>query len=211
MTRTRLGVGFLVATVAFLLGSCALLTKAEPLTPRYFSVEQGADVTPVERSVGLQLRLGPVRSASHLDERICYRKNSAELGFYSDRRWTEIPEEYMRRALERELFERRGVQRVVVGEAPTLDVEVTAFEELRSSPTQARLALRLSLRNEGLALLEDSLEIVQPVESDARTDAEQALAMAFAATVAEAAQTVAARVVLQLDALQSQAVSADGE
>jgi cholesterol transport system auxiliary component len=142
-----------------------------------------------------------------LDERICFRKNSAELGFYSDRRWTEIPEEYMRRALERELFERRGVQRVIVGTAPTLDVEVTAFEELRSGSTQARLALRLSLRNEGLALLEDSVEIVQPVEGESHADAEQALTMAFAAALAEAAQTVADRVVVHLIALNAKPIA----
>jgi hypothetical protein len=71
---------------------CALTSKADALSPRYFSPEQApepsaARAAPERR---LELRLGQVSSASHLDERISYRLSSSEVGFYEERRWTEL-------------------------------------------------------------------------------------------------------------------------
>src|SRR4029077_4048150 len=117
---------------------CALLSKAAPLQPRYFSLEDGplasnrGAALRSPTSGAMQLRLGRVSAGPHLRERIVYRDSDHELGYYEDRRWTERPETYLRRALARALFEERGLLRVVSGGAPTLEVELVAFEEIRA-------------------------------------------------------------------------------
>src|SRR4051812_29143552 len=130
MTAVGLGSRLLwVLGIAQLSCGCALLNKAEPLTPRYFSAEPsgpGAGAA-VERAAALrdasaparELKLGRVTSASYLGERLVFRDSAYELGFYEDRRWTEKPEAYFRRALSRALYEDGGFRRVVSGVGPT--------------------------------------------------------------------------------------------
>ncbi len=192
---------FSVACVLFcgIQTACALTSKADALSPRYFSPEQTAKPTSAPASGQLELRLGQVASASHLDERISYRLNGSEVGFYDDRRWTEMPEAYLRRALERELFEQRGVQRIVTGAAPTLDVELTAFEELRGQPTRARVTLTFSLRDERRSLLEKSLSLEREVTVQAGGDPAQSLAAALSAVLAEAVASVGSQVTAELN------------
>jgi cholesterol transport system auxiliary component len=179
--------------------ACALTSKAEALSPRYFNPQLAAAA---ERSQAaaqpFELRLGQVSSASHLDERISYRISAAEVGFYEDRRWTEIPEAFLRRALERELFEERRLSRVVSGVAPVLDVELTALEEVRGNPSKARVTLTFSLRDERRSLLERSVELEQPVSEQAGADPAQRLAQALTMTLARAVQTVGGEVVGRL-------------
>src|SRR6185503_11724326 len=110
--------------------------------------EMPAAVQPVPVGPPLALRLGQVEAASHIDERFAYRLEPSELSYYEERRWTEAPERYLRRALERELFQRRAIRRIVSGPGTTLDVELTALEELRSAPARVRLALSFSLHDD---------------------------------------------------------------
>ena len=88
---------------ALLLGclasGCALLTKADPLTPRYFSAEPSSvgpvtsgSVTADSSAPARELKLGRVTSASYLGERLVFRDSAYELGFYEARRWTEKTE-----------------------------------------------------------------------------------------------------------------------
>jgi hypothetical protein len=72
-------------------------------------------------------------------------------------------DEYVRRALEVELFERRHVRRILSGRGTTLSVEVLAFEELRTPTPRVRLALRFTLHDDRVALLEKSLTIEEPL------------------------------------------------
>jgi cholesterol transport system auxiliary component len=184
-----------------LLGSqpgCALTSKAEALSPRYFNPQLAAAPPSPAAAQPLELRLGQVSSASHLDERISYRISAAEVGFYEDRRWTEIPEAFLRRALERELFEERRLTRVVSGVAPVLDVELTALEEVRGKPARARVTLTVSLRDERRSLLERSVELEQPVSARAGEDPAQRLALTLALTLEQAVQTAGAEVVARL-------------
>ena len=89
-----------------LLAGCALTSKGEALTPRYFTplVESDASAEPTPARPGAELRLGMVAPAAHIEQRIAYRVSDAELAYYDDRRWSAPPEELVRRALERELF-----------------------------------------------------------------------------------------------------------
>lgn len=185
--------------------ACALTSKADALSPRYFNPQLASRMSSAAAAQPFELRLGQVSSASHLDERISYRISAAEVGFYDDRRWTEIPEAFLRRALERELFEERRLTRVVSGLAPVLDVELTSFEEVRANPAKARISLTFSLRDERRSLVERSLELEQPVGEQDRSDAAQVLAQALAVTLARAVQMVGDEVVARL----SQAAKAD--
>ena len=133
-----------------------------------------------------------------MDERIAYRLSGAEVGFYDDRRWTEIPEAYLRRALERELFEQRGLQRIVTGSAPTLDVELTAFEELRGTPTKARVSLSFSVHDQRRTLLERSINVEREVTEQAGADPGARLAATLASTLADAVASVGALVSAEL-------------
>ncbi len=190
------GVGLLV--VAGLQGGCALTGKADALSPRYFSPEQVATSQKATNPEHLELQLGQVSSASHLDERIAYRLSGSEVGFYDDRRWTEIPEAYLRRALDRELFEQRGLERIVTGSAPTLDVELTAFEELRGKPGKARVTLSFSLHDERRSLLERSINVEREVTEQAGADPAARLAATLASTLGDAVVSVAALVTAEL-------------
>jgi ABC-type uncharacterized transport system auxiliary subunit len=167
---------------------CALLSKADPLTPRYFSAEpsearegvpgssERASQASGSASIAApELRLGRVTSASYLGERLVFRNSSHELGFYEDRRWTEKPETYFRRSLSRALFEEGGFRRVVSGGGPTLDVELVEFAELKSPAHVARARATFvlydprSVRTEGTLTVELPIRAVREDEQAAAT------------------------------------------
>lgn len=189
-------------------GACALASKAEPLSPRYFSPAPAAG----EGGAGaaqphLEVRLGQIESAAHLEERIAYRVSDTELGYYEDRRWTEPPDGYVRRQLLHELFEVRGVRRIISGAGTTLDVELVSFEEVRAGKPRARLGLRFSLRDDRRSLLEQALLVEEPLGDVAADDAGRALAEAMAVALTRAVNDVAEQVVRQLEAQASSAAA----
>lgn len=187
----RLRFAFVTLCALGLASGCALTSKGTALAPRFFSPEPPPLAAELPERAGepLELRLGSVGAASHLEERISYRVHALELGYYEDRRWTEHPEEYLRRALEQELFDRRHLRRVVSGPATTLDVELTAFEELREAHGRVRLALRFTLHDDRKALLEKRLVVERALEPDRGADHAQrvaaALGLALGAAVTE--------------------------
>jgi cholesterol transport system auxiliary component len=209
---SRAGAALLLVGACLGSGCGALSSKGESLTPRFFSpapLETPPDATsrgdgaagdgaPAEAAP--ELRIGRVEPAAHLEERIAYRLSSTELAYYEDRRWTEPPEQFVRRALESELFERRAFLRVIAGAAPTLDVEVLGFEELRfdgpEGAVRARLALLITLRDERHALLERTVTVEVPV--GASEDAGPALASAMAVALGRATEQIAEQVTVEL-------------
>ncbi len=198
-TSTKLGLLALCCSVC----SCALTSKADALSPRYFSPQPVDAVSSPKAPRAYELRLGQVSSASHLDERIAYRVGGSEMGFYDDRRWTEIPEAYLRRALERDLFEERGLSRIVTGEGPTLDVELTAFEELRGSPEAARVTLTFSLRDGRTSFIERTLDVEQPVLNRLAADPVQRLTQTMTEALRDAVRQIGDEVVARLSAPQA--------
>jgi cholesterol transport system auxiliary component len=184
---------------AVLLGSpigCALTGKAEALYPRFFSPETDVAQAAPPARVGppLALRLGQVEAVSSVEERFAYRAEPSELSYYEDRRWTEPPERYLRRALEQELFQRRGIVRTVSGPGTTLDVELTAFEELRTAPRRVRLALSFSLHDDRQSQLERRVVIERPLPASAGNasarEVTAALALALSAAVLDISDQV---------------------
>jgi len=148
--------------------SCALLGKSEALAPRYFSPDSAPRRTSSsspEPAAQLELNLGRISSASYLGERIVYRDSNYELNFYQERRWSERPEAYLRRALSRALFEERGLHRVVSGSGPTLDVELSEFAEIRAESPVARVSATFILSDRRLVRREATVTIELPIQS----------------------------------------------
>ena len=199
---------FGICALTFLIGTevgCALTSKSDPMMPRYFSPDDArgrghlAASTKGEHddeSHGAELRLGRITAASYLGERIVYRESNYELGYYEERRWTERPEAYLRRAVARALFEDRGVRRVVSGAGPTLDVELSELAELRSPPV-VRVRATYVLYDERLVRRQATLTIERPIPkaataSQSAETAARAMADAFGDAVNQIADRVAA-------------------
>jgi cholesterol transport system auxiliary component len=135
-----------------------------------------------------------VEAVSYVEERFAYRVEPSELSYHEDRRWTEPPERYLRRSLERELFQERGIVRTVSGPGATLDVELTAFEELRSAPRRVRLVLNFSLHDDFQSQLERRVVVERPLPASAgdasAQDVTGALALALSAAVLDVSDQV---------------------
>jgi hypothetical protein len=169
----------ILALLVTLSAGCSMTPDGDPLRPRYFTPEP-APTTASRASAGSgpELRLGWIRSSEHLGRRIAWRDGESVLGFYERRRWTESPVVYLERAVCRRLFvDDTGVRRALTAEHPTLDVTLTAFEELRAdpdaedqTPTGARVALSYVLLlgdehlAEGQVVAEEALE--RPKDED---------------------------------------------
>jgi cholesterol transport system auxiliary component len=185
-----------------LLGGCALLSKADPLVPRYFTPENGENhATP--QAAGLiapRLRLGAVDSGSQLRERMMYRSAAHELGYYPDRRWTERPEAYLRRGLVRVLFEERGLFQVTSGSAPTLDAELVAFEVLPSSQPKVRVQVVIALDDSVTGKLNRTITVEQAVRAPVATEDAEAEVEALGSALQNCVTQVADLVVARLEA-----------
>jgi cholesterol transport system auxiliary component len=192
-----LAVSFLVATVA----GCALTNKSDPLTPRYFSPERSGEAVrsgSKAPSTPAELRLGHVDGAAYLEDRLVFRDSSNELGYYEERRWTEAPEQYLKRRLSRVLFQEHGLRHVVLGSAPTLDVQLTAFEEVRVPTRVARVQIAVELHDERLMLWEETVTVDQPVPADRKDDPADAVVQALGTALRVAVDRIADRVVSEL-------------
>jgi cholesterol transport system auxiliary component len=179
------------------LPGCALLGKNEPNVPRYFTPEYDGDLAAVPARSDLQLRLGRVEGWSHLRERMAARNSAREFFYYEDRRWTEQPEIYLRRALTRALFEERGVVEALSGRAVTLEVELIAFEEIEQ-PHKARMQARLVLKDDRVGLLEETVTEEQPIAQSEGADRARAVVDALSLALHAGVTRIADRVVAKL-------------
>jgi cholesterol transport system auxiliary component len=199
------------ATSLLLLGltpSCALLGKSDPITPRYFSPEGARAMRPTPPAEsGLELRLGRVSSDAFIRDRMIHRDSAYELGYYDERAWTEKPEMYVRRAVERELFDDQGIQRVVSGAATTLDVDLVAFEEVRGPAHVGRVELAFVLYDDRTVRVSRTIVVDRPI-ADAKGDAlAPAVVSAIGDALAAAVDAIASTVVTELRS-ESQAAKA---
>jgi len=195
-----------LALLLLAVSGCALTSKSSPMMPRYFSPDEARGRTqlaaassigePEAGTPAIELRLGRVTAASYLGERIVFRDSNYELGYYEERRWTERPDAYLRRAVARALFEDRGLRRVVSGAGPALDIELSELAELRSPPV-VRVRATYVLYDDRLVRRQATLTIERPIPSaaTAREGAEtaaRAMADALGDTVNQIADRVAA-------------------
>jgi cholesterol transport system auxiliary component len=203
VTVRRIALTFLLGTAA----GCALTSKSDPMVPRYFSPDEARGR---ERTAGLstvehegeprapELRLGRITAASYLGERIVFRDSNYELGYYEERRWTERPEAYLRRAVARALFEDRGLRRVVSGASPALDIELSELAELRSPPV-VRVRATYVLYDERLVRRQATLTIERPIPSaTTASQSAETTARAMADAFGDAVNQIADRVATDL-------------
>lgn len=221
MNTPRACSAFVVAIAASLALGCALTDKGDQGAARFFSLERASDrpAAVVAGAAGAPgspatLRLGRITGARHLEERLVFRDSTFEVNYYRELRWTEPPELVLRRLLERGLFEERGLGHVVGGAGPTLDVQLTAFDEIRGAesgsaeaggaeaggaelsapPRRARAQVIVQLRDERFVIWEETLTVERPVVvaegGDLAVATVEALAEALQATVDQVADRV---------------------
>lgn len=194
------GIFAAAALAVFACGSCALLSKSAPIVPRYFSPERSSRrARPTQRlaGAGVELRLGHVGSAAHLDELLVYRDTVSEIGYYRLRRWTETPANYLERRLARVLFEQRGL-RQVVGGSPTLEVQLTAFEEVRHPRHLARVQVVARLDDGRVVRWQQTVTVDLPVVAPKNGDATDVVVEAIGRALRATVDKIADRVVREL-------------
>jgi ABC-type uncharacterized transport system auxiliary subunit len=170
------------------------------VVPRYFTPELAEGGAPASTGAAsnLHVRLGRVGGGSYLKERIAHRESDHEFGFYEDRRWTERPEVYLERALERSLFEHRGVKRAISGPAPTLSAELIEFEEVREGAPRVRLRVAYALHDERTVLRERSFVVERPLPSGPDVSRTERVAAALGDALRDAANQIVDDVVANL-------------
>ncbi len=217
MMKSRLGCCLAICSfaVSFIPG-CALLSKGDQGAARYFSIEYERSPTKLkhEDEIGsetekITLRLGRVTGALYLEERLVYRKATDEVAFYRERRWTEPPEKFLQQMLSRALFENRGLVQVVGGASPTLDVELSAFEEYFVPEHRVRAQVGAILHDEHLVLWEETLTAERPVMNKTGQDPTQAAVAALGYAMQAVTDQIADRVVRALTVRKS--VPTNGE
>lgn len=188
-----------VAALFFLaLDACALLSKGEVPTRRYFSPDFPVVHPAAVMTSSSELRLGRVTAGAFIAERIMFRQSAHEVGLYDDRIWTEKPESYLRRGLTQVLFEERGLRSVMRGAGPTLDVELITFEEVISPEHVGRVKVAFSLSDERIVSLQQTLSIERPVAASTAENEAYAVAQAMGEALRDAIDEVSRLVVADL-------------
>ena len=182
------------------LPSCALFSKGEVTSRRYFSPDLPvAENANLERRTELQLRLARVSANRTLSERIMFRETEHEVGFYDDLVWTERPEAYLARGLTRVLFEERGLRSIVGGPGPTLDVELLRFEEVKTPVHIARVRIAFALSDERVVSLQKTLTLERPIAAPSAKDGQgPALAEAMGEALRDAISELSSDVIGEL-------------
>jgi cholesterol transport system auxiliary component len=193
------------------LAGCSMFSRSKPVEVRYFSPEPAARAArtppataplterPDARAQRASIRLGRVSPSEHLREEIVRRESPYEVDVYATRLWTESPDVYVRRALERALFERRGLDEAVRGATLTLHVEVTGFEETVEPRHAGRVQLHYRLEDDRRVVDSGVITVERPA---AGADF-SAVVAAIGAALDEATARVADAVVREVSAQAS--------
>ncbi|HEU4616338.1 MAG TPA: ABC-type transport auxiliary lipoprotein family protein [Kofleriaceae bacterium] len=181
---------WLLAVVA----GCALTSKAPPLEIRYFSPQPAHPVKVESEPVNGRLRLDRVTAASHLRSQIAHRRSPVELELSDTQRWAEDPEDYARRSLERSLLA-RGIELAVTGDALSLSVEVTGFEDVVHDGRHfGRVQLHYRLENDVRVIAEDTVTVERPSAGPDISQVVTAIGDALSVASAQVADRLAPRV-----------------
>jgi cholesterol transport system auxiliary component len=180
-----------LALVVMLTPGCALLSRGAAVDVRWFTPELPSRTqAAVEMQPAPELRLGRVTSGAGLGLRIAFGSGLYEIGYYDSRRWTERPEQYVRRALDRALFEGGAFQRALGDGAPSLEVDVLDFQEITGPMTHAaRVALRVVLSTDRV-LLERTVAVSRAAAGTTFDSFVAAMAQALDAASREVARSV---------------------
>ena len=127
-----------------------LLRTADP--PRFFrpgsvTLDAPEDEVAPPAPGAIAIRLRGVRSEPFLRERIVWRVSELEYGLYGQRRWIDLPEHYVERALRTRLRATSGLRLTDDLRAPTLHVRVLAFDDRLAPAHTANVALAVTLED----------------------------------------------------------------
>jgi ABC-type uncharacterized transport system auxiliary subunit len=115
--------------------------------PRYFrpdSLALSPEPALGDRAPARTIRLRGVRARPFLRERIVWR-TPTEYGMYEQRRWSELPEAYVERAIASALKREAHIDLTDDARAPTLSANVAAFDEVVDPTHVANVAVDASL------------------------------------------------------------------
>lgn len=153
---------------------CALTSRSEPMQVRYFTLEDAARSLPEARANrSLELRLGRVDASGDLGDEMAVRTGRNEIEYREDQRWTEKPEQFLRRGLERALFQERGLTRAYSGIVPTLDVELVELAEVEGQPPKAQVRALAHLHDDRRGLCDETFDVEQPISAADKEHATQ--------------------------------------
>jgi cholesterol transport system auxiliary component len=143
---------------------CALVSRGKALDVRWYTPERAPPAEGVAESQGgCELRLGAVTAGADLGPRIVHGDGAYQVARYDDRRWSERPEHYVRRALARSLFEAGRFRRALSYSAPTLEAELFDFEEVVVPGAHAaRVAVHFVVASDRV-LAERTVVVTNPV------------------------------------------------
>jgi ABC-type uncharacterized transport system auxiliary subunit len=160
---------------------------------QYFAVEEAPLPKAAPEAGKLPpVRIPPIRAAIYLNERIVWRHATAEAGFYETRRWLDLPGPILERALDRELFERRGFPYGSTLDAHRLEVDLDRFEEVLDPTHEAHVSARVALVDPlGAALFTRTFDAARPVQGDDPAAFAQAMSAAVADLAGQVGDAVA--------------------
>lgn len=184
---SRCGALFVFALVQ----ACALTNKADPLNLRYFAPpanDPPLRLNEARAQEPVTVRIDGVEAAAHLTEAIAYRKNEAELGYYEELRWTEIPNVYLERAVADALFRDGTLRRGLTDSAYRLALTLEAFEKLAYGQPRVRVVTRVWVGDDRVVLSEQRLVIEEPIGDQGNTEHTSLMAAFSRALVKTAAQ-----------------------
>jgi ABC-type uncharacterized transport system auxiliary subunit len=199
-----------------LLSGCALMTTRHPAKIRYFTPEAvSVPATHEPLPTDVELRLARVDAASYIQDRIAFRDATSEVSYYGNLRWAEPPEAYLRRAMARALFQQRGVQEIVSGAGPALEIDLDAFEELTAPRHAARVVVTWRLRDGRTVVRQKTITVEHPIASHEldRVLNADAVADAIAAAMGDVVDGIVVDVLAELgrergDAIAGESLSA---
>src|SRR5437773_6538587 len=131
-----------------MLGGCLLRAPDPPRSfrPGSAALEAAAeDQADPPAAGGIAIRLRGVRSEPFLRERIVWRASEVEYGLYAERRWIDLPANYVERALRTRIRETPGLRLTDDARAPALHVDVLAFDDVVAPTRAANVVLGVRL------------------------------------------------------------------
>jgi ABC-type uncharacterized transport system auxiliary subunit len=198
MMRARIAWLSLYLLAGFVVAGCFFRDAASPrfYRPASSTLDGSTTDAPTSSSASpstaATVRLEPVTSTPFLRERIAWRSSAVEYGLYEQRRWSETPPRYVQRALESALRTTPDLRLTDAFDAPSLRVDVVAFDEVLAPEHVARVSLVVSLRDRSRARIVDrTFSAEAPIAADGGSATATAMGTALDGVVAEVARAVA--------------------
>src|SRR4029077_10468395 len=120
-----------IALACLLLVGCITRDAAEPRFYHPDAATLGASTDPPRaEATGAPVRLRPVHEASFLRERMVWRVSAVEYGRYEQRRWNELPAQYLARAMTNAIQSNPALALTDDVAAPALALDLLAFDEI---------------------------------------------------------------------------------